>query len=198
LLDHPAGLVRAAALAGLRRLDAAPDDATLLALLDDPSASVAREAALCLDPAAPRLDPGALAARTAPERPVHTRRAAFRLLRSQGGIAALRSAVDLSVHPDPGLRRLAAQTVSAWDWAGTLRAKQADPAELGALLEASAHVLHPEVLRLWRHRLGPDEEDRTGPDAPRARPARSARAAHDGAMRWWRARRGPANGGPPA
>ncbi|MER7469019.1 hypothetical protein, partial [Streptomyces sp. NPDC097981] len=169
LLVHPVGLVRAAALAGLRHLRAAPGNAALLALLDDPSASVAREAALCLRPAAPQLDPGALAARTGPEHPLHTRRAAFRLLRAQGGIAALRAAVVLSVHPDPGLRRPAAETVSTWNWSATLEAKQADRAELGVLLGASAHVLRPEVRQLWRHRLGLNEEDRsTEPDAPDA------------------------------
>ncbi|MET9884229.1 hypothetical protein ABZZ20_13995 [Streptomyces sp. NPDC006430] len=187
LLDHPAGPVRAAALAGLRHLHAAPGKAALLALLDDPSASVAREAALCLRPAALQLDSGALAARTAPERPLHTRRAAFQLLRVQGRIAALRAAVALSVHPDPGLRRVAVETVSIWNWSATLHAKQADRAELGALLEASAHVLRPEVLQLWRHRLGLNEEDRTEPDARHEGPVRAAR---EGAMRWWRARRG--------
>ncbi|MCX5379352.1 hypothetical protein [Streptomyces sp. NBC_00091] len=106
LLDHPADAVRAAALAGLRHLDATTPDAVLLAMLDDPSASVTREAGLCLRPVARRLDPGALAARTAPERPAHTRRAAFRLLRAQGGIAALQASVALSVDPDPDLRRL--------------------------------------------------------------------------------------------
>ncbi|MFI6001138.1 hypothetical protein ACIA98_12060 [Streptomyces sp. NPDC051366] len=159
LLDHPAGAVRAAALTGLRRLDATPDDAALLPLLDDPSASVAREAALCLRPVAGRLDPEGLAARTAPDRPVHTRRAAFRLLRARGGIAALRAAVALSADPDPALYRVAAETVTTWGWLRTLQEGQAERAELGALLARSAHLLPVHRLRWWRARLGLQEND---------------------------------------
>ncbi|MCX4524913.1 MULTISPECIES: hypothetical protein [unclassified Streptomyces] len=113
LLGHPDGAVRAAAVAGLRLLDATPDDGVLLPMLDDPSASVTREVYRSLRDAACRLPTGLLAARAVPERPVHVRRAAFRLLRAQGGEAALRAAVTLGEDSDPGLRALAADTVRA-------------------------------------------------------------------------------------
>ncbi|MEU9179329.1 hypothetical protein AB0C90_21190 [Streptomyces sp. NPDC048550] len=184
LLDHPSGVVRAAALTGLRRLDATPDDAALLPLLDDPSASVAREAGLCLRPVARRLDPEGLAARTAPDRPVHTRRAAFHLLRAQGGIAALRAAVALSADPDPGLRRVAADTVQGWSWLHALQERQAERAELGALLAASAHLLPVHRLRWWRARLGLQENDCAELDAL------LTRSPHDEDRRLWRSRRG--------
>ncbi|MBT2403678.1 MULTISPECIES: hypothetical protein [unclassified Streptomyces] len=107
--------VLAAALAGL-----------LLHLLDDPSASVAREASLCLRPVARRLDSGWLAARIAPDRPAHTRRAAFHLLREQGGIAELRACVALAADPDPNLRELATAELRAWNWQLTLTAGKTD------------------------------------------------------------------------
>ncbi|MFD6183908.1 HEAT repeat domain-containing protein [Streptomyces goshikiensis] len=107
LLDHPAGAVRAAALAGLRRVAGPVDVERLLPLLDDPSASVVREAALCLLPAAVRLDASPLEARVGADRPAHTRRAAFRLLRAGGGAPALRASRALAGDPDPALRALA-------------------------------------------------------------------------------------------
>lgn len=107
LLDHPAGAVRAAALAGLRPLEGPVDVERLLPLLDDPSASVAREAALCLLSSAVRLDAAPLEARLCADRPAHTRRAAFRLLRARGGAAALRASRALARDPDPSLRALA-------------------------------------------------------------------------------------------
>ncbi|WP_328762205.1 MULTISPECIES: hypothetical protein [unclassified Streptomyces] len=113
LLDHPADAVRAAALAGLRRLDATPEDAVLLPLLEDPSASVAREASLCLRPVARRLDPVWLALRTAPEQPPHTRRAAFHLMLARGGAAASLASATLLADPDPALRALASHSALA-------------------------------------------------------------------------------------
>ncbi|MEV0415585.1 hypothetical protein AB0I68_33645 [Streptomyces sp. NPDC050448] len=178
LLDHPVGAVRAAALAGLRRLDVTLDDAALLPMLDDPSASVAREAARCLRPVARRLDSDALASRTAPERAVHTRRAAFHLLRAQGGIAALRASVALSSDPDPGLHRLARSTVCTWNWLGTLQEGQAERTELGALLARSAPPLGTHALRWWRHRLDLKEHECPELDA------RLTRSAHDDRRRW--------------
>lgn len=126
LLDHPARPVLAAALAGLRRMDATLDDGLLLPLLDGPSASVAREASLCLRPVARRLDSGWLAARIAPDRPVHTRRAAFHLLRKQGGIAELWASVALAADPDANLRELATAELRAWHWQLTLTAGKTD------------------------------------------------------------------------
>lgn len=85
LLERPGrggDAVRAAAVAGLRTLDA--DDVALLRpLLDDPSAAVAREASLSLCADAELVPADWLLARTAPERPAHTRRAAYRVLRAR-------------------------------------------------------------------------------------------------------------------
>ncbi|MEU4726780.1 hypothetical protein [Streptomyces sp. NPDC023588] len=112
LLSHPAGAVRAAAVAGLSERGGC-GQTLLLAMLDDPSASVAREVSRSLLDSAGRLPTAWLAECAAADRPLHTRRAAFRLLRAQGGIGALRAAVDLLTVPDPALRALAADTV--WD-----------------------------------------------------------------------------------
>ncbi|MFE2285846.1 hypothetical protein ACFXDJ_16975 [Streptomyces sp. NPDC059443] len=154
LLGHPSGPVRAAAVAGLRRLDDATDDALLIPLLDDPSASVAREACLSLLQVTERLDHRHLAERIRPERPVHVRRAAFRLLRARGGIHELRAAVTLSKDPDPFLRRAAQGIVIGWDWQFTWRTGEADLPELASLLTRSEHFLHKPGIRLHRSRLG--------------------------------------------
>ncbi|MFB6617127.1 hypothetical protein ACFCV9_23410 [Streptomyces sp. NPDC056367] len=121
LLRHPVGAVRAAAVAGLRRLDTSHFELLLRPLLDDPCPAVAREVARGLHPLAHRLPPEWLAERMAPDRPTHTRRAAFRLLREQGGLPALRAAVSLLDVRDAPLRELAKSTLRAWDWAETLR-----------------------------------------------------------------------------
>lgn len=110
LLDHPVDAVRAAAVAGLRTLDTVDAD-LLRPLLDDPSAAVAREASLSLALIAERLPADWLLERIAPGRPVHTRRAAYRVLRSRGGALALRASVQLLADADPRLRRAAAQRV---------------------------------------------------------------------------------------
>ncbi|WP_371615041.1 HEAT repeat domain-containing protein [Streptomyces sp. NBC_00454] len=154
LLEHPEGAVRAAALAGLRRMNGHVEDAVLVPLLDDPSASVTREASLSLLPAARRLDPGHLTARIAPERPPHVRRAAFRLLYERGGMARLRASVALLEDSDPGLRETARETVCLWDCQATLRTSEGDPVELGGLLTRSAHLFSDYQLALRRSRLG--------------------------------------------
>lgn len=148
LLHHPDGAVRAAALAALRGLGLAVEDAVLLPMLEDPSASVAREAALCLLRVAERLDPAALAARTGPEWPVHTRRAAFRLLEGRGGSAELRASVAMLTDPDPGLSLRARYRVLDWNWLSTLDEGEAHQAELGALLARSARLLDVHRLQL--------------------------------------------------
>ncbi|GGT17505.1 MULTISPECIES: HEAT repeat domain-containing protein [Streptomyces] len=107
LVDHPSGAVRAAAVAGLRRLGADPDRTALLALLDDPSPAVAREATRSLRTVAEDLDTGHLLSRCTPKQPLHTRRAAFRLLQVQGGTAARQAAESLSSDWNPALRRAA-------------------------------------------------------------------------------------------
>ncbi|AZM88330.1 MULTISPECIES: hypothetical protein [Streptomyces] len=148
LLDHPEGPVRATALAGLRGLGLVVEDAVLLGMLEDPSASVSREAALGLLGVAERLDSAALADRTGPEWPPHTRRAAFRLLRGRGGSAELRACVAMMTDPDPVLGLYARSTVLDWNWLSTLGEGEAHQAELGALLARAAQVLDVRRLRL--------------------------------------------------
>ncbi|WP_121014801.1 hypothetical protein [Streptomyces sp. 3211.6] len=150
LLAHPAGPVRGAALAGLRRAGVVLEDGVLLPLLDDSSASVAREAALQLLPVAWRLDAAALAARTGPEWRPHTRRAAFRLLQGRGGSAELRASVALLDDPDPGTRRRARERVAGWNWLVTLDEGEAAQTELGGLLARAAKLLGADELRLTR------------------------------------------------
>ncbi|MBW5483509.1 HEAT repeat domain-containing protein, partial [Streptomyces bambusae] len=156
LLAHPVGRVRAAAVAGLRRLDAVVDDTTLLALLDDPAAPVVREATRSLLPVAGRLDAEYLADRCRARRPVATRRAGFRLLRGRGGPVELRVCVGLSKDWNLALRREAQAAVRTWDWQSALSAQEADAAHLGALLDRVNHVFEPFELALLRRRLGLD------------------------------------------
>ncbi|MFF4581297.1 hypothetical protein [Streptomyces sp. NPDC001389] len=150
LLEHPGGPVRAAALAGLRRLGARVETPALLVLLEDSSASAAREAALHLLPGARRLDAAALADLTGPQARPHTRRAAFRLLHGRGGSAELRAAVALLTDTDPGTRRRARDRVAAWNWLSTLDEGEAHRAELGGLLARAARELDARELRLYR------------------------------------------------
>ncbi|MEU5146996.1 hypothetical protein AB0G42_07315 [Streptomyces yangpuensis] len=154
LVAHPAGPVRAAALAGLRRREAVVADSVLLALLDDPAPSVAREASLALLPAVRRLDPAYLAERLGVRGPLHVRRAAFRLLRARGGIHALRASVALIDDWHPRTRETARAAVRACAWHPAQFAGEADTAELAALLERSAKLFHDHDLGLRRNRLG--------------------------------------------
>ncbi|WP_327412966.1 hypothetical protein [Streptomyces sp. NBC_01233] len=153
LLEHPAGPVRAAAVAGLRLLDTA-DDELLLPLLDDPSPAVAREAARSLGPSAGQLPADWLLARVAPEQPLHTRRAAYRLLFARGGINGLRASVDLLSDEDAGLRRLAGQRLgSLWSPYRPPALPIRDP-EVGALLDRCTGVFSDHVLQRMRSQLG--------------------------------------------
>ncbi|MGW0749451.1 hypothetical protein [Streptomyces sp. NPDC002587] len=153
LLGHPAGAVRAAAVGGLRLLGAA-DHELLRPLLDDPMPAVAREVSRSLRPGAGRLPAEWLLARTAPERPVHTRRAAYRLLYAQGGVAWLRAAVELQADADPGLRRLAAQHIQGlWPTKGPMCLPARDP-EVGALLDRCTGLASDYARRWMRSQLG--------------------------------------------
>jgi HEAT repeat protein len=151
LLGHPSGAVRAGAVAGLRVLDRA-DAELLLPLLDDPSPSAAREAATALLPSADRLPEAWLTLRLSTDRPVHTRKAAFRLLRAQGGVAQLRAAVQLLTDEDPGLKALAGPAIQLWvvPPAGVPRGD----AEVAALLDRCTHLFSDYVLARLRRELG--------------------------------------------
>lgn len=153
LLEHPAGAVRAGAVAGLRLIDT-HDTARLEPLLDDPAPAVAREASLSLRASADRLHPGRLLERVAPGRPPHTRRAAYRLLRARGGTAALRASVDLLADGDPNLRRVAGQYVqSLWSPYRPPALPAGDP-EVGALLDRCTGPFSDYVMDRMRRQLG--------------------------------------------
>lgn len=109
LLVHPAGGVRAQAVAGLRALDLA-DARRLTPLLDDPAPGVVRETAVALLPSAKQLPADWLLERTERERPRHIRVAAFRLLGAHGRAAARRAAAALLEDPDLKLRTWARRT----------------------------------------------------------------------------------------
>ncbi|MGP3684889.1 hypothetical protein ACTVZO_09300 [Streptomyces sp. IBSNAI002] len=156
LLEPPgqgSGALRAAAVTGLRTLDA--DDAgLLLPLLDDPSPAVAREASLSLVPLAGQLDVEWLAARIAPGLPPHTRRAAYRVLYARGGVDALRASVELLTDPSPGLRRIAAQRVqSLWSPYRPPTLPLGD-SEVGALLDRCTGLFSDYVMGRMRSQLG--------------------------------------------
>lgn len=150
LLGHPAAAVRAQAVAGLRRLEAVPV-ADALRLVDDPSASVTREAARALLPHAGRLSADRLAERLSPRWPAPTRRAAFRLLRARGGLLQLRSAVALLGDPESALRREAESAVQLRAW--VLDVPQGD-AEVDRLLRQCPHLFSDFVMNGLRTRVG--------------------------------------------
>lgn len=103
LTGHPRPLVRSSAVAGLRALDVA-DHARLLPLLDDPASGVVREVAKCLAAWADRLPAHELLGRTGPDRPLHVRVRALRLLREQGSPVYEETARRLAEDPDPVVR----------------------------------------------------------------------------------------------
>ncbi|WP_327131376.1 HEAT repeat domain-containing protein [Streptomyces sp. NBC_01343] len=153
LLDHPAGAVRAAAVAGLRTLDTTDVD-LLRPLLDDPSAAVAREASVSLAGVGGRLPADWLLARIAPDRPAHTRRAAYRVLHARGGVIGLRASVELLTDADPGLRRIAAQRVqSLWSPYRPPELPRGDP-EVAALLDRCTDLFSDYVMGRMRSQLG--------------------------------------------
>ncbi|MER5931365.1 hypothetical protein [Streptomyces sp. NPDC002054] len=153
LLTHPEGEVRAAAVTGLHLLEAAlPAD--VRPLLDDPSPAVARAAERALRLWADRLPAGELMARLAPDRPAHTRRAAFRLLRVQGGMPRLRATVLMLADPEPQLRGRAVADLRCWDWQYSLRHQGGELHELADLLRRSAPAFDAYELGLRRSRLG--------------------------------------------
>ncbi|MFD7082624.1 hypothetical protein ACFYXV_21285 [Streptomyces sp. NPDC002181] len=153
LLDHPAGAVRAAAVAGLRGLDSTDVD-LLRPLLDDPSAAVAREVSLSLAGVAGRLPAEWLLERIAPDRPAHTRRAAYRVLHARGGVVGLRASTELLTDADPALRRISARRVqSLWSPDRPPALPVRDP-EVGTLLDRCTGLFSEYVMGRMRSRLG--------------------------------------------
>ncbi|MFJ7154348.1 HEAT repeat domain-containing protein [Streptomyces sp. NPDC101118] len=145
LLAHPAGPVRAAALAGLRLVDAVGTDDLLAALMDD-AAPVVREACRGLLRWAKVLDPDDLSPLLAPNVALPSRRAAFRLLRARGGIHELRAAVALLKDGNPELRATAWATVRGCDWDARRFEDPAQRGELTGLLRKSGHLFtRPEL-----------------------------------------------------
>ncbi|MGC4817185.1 hypothetical protein [Micromonospora sp. DT63] len=103
LLTHPAATIRAAAVRGLRQLDAV-DSGRVLPLLTDPAPSVVREATTALRPVAATL-PAELPWQLLTGARVELRRAGYRLLGTAPVAVRLRAALLLAVDPDPGLSR---------------------------------------------------------------------------------------------
>lgn len=152
LLVHPAGGVRARAVAGLRVLDCA-DAEQLRPLLDDPAASVVRETTAALLPSAKELPADWLLERTSTDRPRHVRVGAFRLLDAHGGTVALRAAVRLFQDPDMKLRTWATQSVQRWH--PSPDGRRGDE-EVGELLNQSRHLFSDYMLRRRKWEAGVD------------------------------------------
>ncbi|MFJ8968997.1 hypothetical protein ACIRJ3_17870 [Streptomyces anulatus] len=150
LVTHPVGAVRAGAVVGLRALDAVEAD-RLRALLDDPAPAVAREAATALAPSVGNLDTDWLLDRLAPDRPRHTRLAAFRLLDVQGGVIQLRSAVALLNDSDDKLRRWSEQSVQRWQPSANV--PLGDP-EVADLLGRCDHLFSTYVMNRLKREAG--------------------------------------------
>ncbi|MFJ9900203.1 hypothetical protein ACIQPR_43430 [Streptomyces sp. NPDC091280] len=110
LVGHPAGAVRARAVAGLRTLDVT-DVRRLRPLLEDPVAGVVREVTAALLPSAELVPEEWLTERLGARwlRPV--RIAAFRLLDARGGDVRRRAAEALTDDPDGKLRGWAEHAV---------------------------------------------------------------------------------------
>ncbi|WP_274911152.1 hypothetical protein [Streptomyces sp. WZ-12] len=150
LIGHPVAAVRTRAVAGLRVLGLA-DAARLRPLVDDPAPAVAREVTGALIPDADRLPVHWLESRLAPERPAHTRSAAFRLLCAQGGAVELRAALLLLTDPNVKLRFRAEQAVRRWTPSPTT---VLGDRELAALIDRHAPALGHQAALLLRRELG--------------------------------------------
>jgi hypothetical protein len=165
LLAHPRSRVRAAAVRGLRVLDAVPVD-DVVPLLRDPSAKVVREAVAALRTHTGRLPAGLAQSLLAhPDRPA-VRRAGYRLLDEPDVLARLRTTLEAAADPDPRLGRSAAADAAAlirgfhpspWrartpDAVPVLDPSPEQRRELLALAEAAAPRLHHRSRQLlWEH-----------------------------------------------
>lgn len=168
LLGHRRTAVRAAAVRGLRTLDAVPVEATV-PLLRDPSAKVIREATAALRTRLGRLPAGLPASLLADRDRAAVRRAGYRLLDEPDAPRMLRTCLGIAADPDPRLAQWAADAAAVLirglhaspRRAGTSGAAPAfDPApderrELLALAEAAAARVPHRARQLLHERIAP-------------------------------------------
>lgn len=161
-LDHPSATARAAAVRGLRQLDAVTWE-RLFPLLEDPVWSVARQVALTLGPLSDSLPPERLWQLLAsPAR--STRRAAHLLLRTRGRWTRLRAGLMLAIDHDPALARWGRLDVVRWthDPPGV---SAPPPDDIDALIDRAASGLDAATVALVRARVGAARSPHS-PDQP--------------------------------
>jgi hypothetical protein len=163
LLGHPAAAVRAAALRGLRVLDAVPAGRAV-ALLRDPSSKVIREATAALRTHIGQLPPGLGESLLADRERAVVRRAGYRLLDEPDPVRRLRILLGTAADPDPRLAGMATSAAAVLihslhtsPWRTLAVAPAIDPSpgerhELIALAEA-APLLSPRSRQLLYERL---------------------------------------------
>ncbi|MFG1805035.1 hypothetical protein [Streptomyces sp. NPDC049040] len=168
LLGHPEPLVRAAAIRGLRTMDAVPVD-DVVPLLRDPSTKVIRQATAALGTRTAQLPPGLAESLLADRDRAAVRRAGYRLLHETDPLRRLHTALSVTADQDPRLSRWAADAsatlirsfhTSPW-YAGTGKAVPPfDPTpderrDLLTLAEAAGPRLHHLPRQLLLERLDP-------------------------------------------
>jgi hypothetical protein len=165
LLDDPRSPIRAAALRGLRTLDAVPVGRTV-PLLRDPSTKVIREATAALHTRIDQLPAGLAESLLADGERAVVRRAGYRLFNEPDLVRRLRTALTLVTDPDPRLARRAtaeAATVSRTVHPSPWRTKDTpdfDPAphernDLLSLAAAAGTALPHRTHQLLLERLDP-------------------------------------------
>jgi hypothetical protein len=156
-LAHPLPRGRAEAVRALRRLGAASPD-TVGELLDDPAASVTRQATIALRPWVAQLDPERLRSLLATDKPQHVRIAAYRLLRERDTWVRLLVDLDLVADPCAALRERARDDIGTWlarEAATTYSRPQAQvAAALEDRLRRAEATLGRDRVRLLRFHLG--------------------------------------------
>ncbi|SEG95067.1 hypothetical protein SAMN05216223_1323 [Actinacidiphila yanglinensis] len=112
LLGHQQAPIRAAALRGLRALDAVAVERAV-PLLRDPSTKVIREATTTLRSCLDQLPPGTTESLLADRDRAAVRRAGYRLLDEPDALRRLRTNLRIATDPDPRLARWAAGAAAA-------------------------------------------------------------------------------------